>query len=289
METLLLIVTGVSLTAALVLGWTAWRLSRRERERAVARVAALAAAATEPAITTAAVVRRQAKSSATTTSPYADFADEAVPLAQVQPGSRIAARHAAAAQDIEWAPPRPEELPLRPEPAAPAAVGRVFAGAPRDPSNGGQLMLALAAFVLLMALGAAGAWLYLSAPPAAAPVVSAGSSTPLELISLRHERSGDRLSVIGMVRNPAAGVAVDALSATVLLFDQQGGYLTSGRDQVDVPQLRPGEESPFTLSVVAPTGAARYRVSFKSDERLVPHVDRRAAAPAGSASALPGR
>src|SRR5688500_20295166 len=47
-ELLLLGVTVVSVLRAIILGVAAWRLSREERTRAGARVAALAAAANEP-------------------------------------------------------------------------------------------------------------------------------------------------------------------------------------------------------------------------------------------------
>lgn len=292
MQTLLLVVTGVSLVAALFLGWTAWRLSRTERERALARVAALAAAAAEPQAYDTPVRAAQADARAEPRTGWAQPAPAAV--ARSRPATRVATMQTAAAEEITWAPPTAAELPLHPASSATTttgattpAMGEAFLGGTTAyRSSGGQSLLAAVAIMLLMVLGAAGAWLYQSHP--AAPAAAAAlAGKPLELISLRHTRGGDRLAVSGMVRNPANGDTVDTLSASVLLFDQNNGYLTSARAVVDVPHLRPGEESPFTITVQAPAGAARYRVSFRSNDRLVNHVDRRGQVPAAAASALP--
>jgi hypothetical protein len=48
---------------------------------------------------------------------------------------------------------------------------------------------------------------------------------------------------------------------------------------VDFTQLAPGDESPFVIRVDAPTNVARYRVSFRTDAGVVPHVDRRGQEP----------
>src|SRR4029450_4940066 len=63
--------------------------------------------------------------------------------------------------------------------------------------------------------------------PRPAPVVAADQV--LQLVSLDHERGDDHLTVRGVVRNPPRGSEVDHLTAVVLLFNQQGGFLTSGR------------------------------------------------------------
>lgn len=279
METLLLVVTGVSLVVAVFLGWKAWQLSREEHRRGMARVAALAAAASEP---------QQAER---TTWPAPAPAPMPAPApARPRSGPRIAAARPAAVEEITSAQERIAELPLRAEPVSAPLMRDAFLGTSGTTSYGahnGQRLVAVAAFLLLMALGAAGAWIY-STPGLSSTAAVAANTTPLELISLRYVRDGNRLSVTGMVRNPASGHAVDQLSAAVLLFDAQGGYLTSMRGKIDVPHLAPGDESPFTVSVQAPAGAVRYRVTFRTDERIVPHVDRREPAPAAApASALP--
>ena len=47
------------------------------------------------------------------------------------------------------------------------------------------------------------------------------------------------LTVRGVVRNPASGAAMDRLTAVVLLFTPDGGFLTSGRAVVEPPRARP--------------------------------------------------
>jgi hypothetical protein len=72
----------------------------------------------------------------------------------------------------------------------------------------------------------------------------------------------------------AAG-AVERLTAVVFLFDQQGGFVTSAKADVDFTKLAPGDESPFVISIDAPATVARYRVSFRTQGGIVPHIDRR--------------
>ena len=107
---------------------------------------------------------------------------------------------------------------------------------------------------------------------AAAPVATA---PPLELVSLSHELSGDRLSVRGVVRNPAGSAAVEQLVAVVLVFNHDGGFASSGRAIIDAWTLASGGESAFTIDVPGVTDVGRYRVSFKVNERIVEHIDLR--------------
>jgi hypothetical protein len=100
-------------------------------------------------------------------------------------------------------------------------------------------------------------------------------SAPLELVALGHEREGDGIIVRGVVRNPMAGVERDRVAVVVFLFNRDGGFLTSGLAAVDVPALAPGSQSGFIVTVPHAGEVGRYRVSFRSDDRIVPHVDRR--------------
>jgi hypothetical protein len=102
-----------------------------------------------------------------------------------------------------------------------------------------------------------------------------GAALPLELVALGHDRDGDRLTVRGIVRNPPSGAAVDKLTAVVFMFDRDGNFLGSGRATVESPALGPGGESPFVVTVPGASAVGRYRVSFRTDDRVVPHVDRR--------------
>jgi hypothetical protein len=88
---------------------------------------------------------------------------------------------------------------------------------------------------------------------------------------LTHERDADSLTVRGVVRNP--GPSVRGLTAVVFLFDREGTFLTSGRTTID--QLPRGGESPFSVTIPRASDVGRYRVSFRMNDRIVPHIDRR--------------
>ena len=115
--------------------------------------------------------------------------------------------------------------------------------------------------------------------PRGTSAAAVGPNSPLELMSLRHERKNQKLAVSGLVRNPSSGKPVERLSAVVFLFDQQGAFVTSAKIEVDFLKLGAGDESPFVVSLEAPTSVTRYRVSFRTDEGVLPHIDRRGAIP----------
>ena len=77
------------------------------------------------------------------------------------------------------------------------------------------------------------------------------------------------------------------LSAVVFLFDRMGTFITSSRANVDFLKLGAGDESPFVVSLDAPATVARYRVSFRTDDGIVPHIDRRGATPAAGRGEQP--
>ena len=123
---------------------------------------------------------------------------------------------------------------------------------------------------------AAGLWRYRTATDEPArPAQMVTSAQALELLSLDHERADDRITVRGVVRNPDKGHEVDHLTAVVLLFNQQGGFLTSARSPVEAPALEPGRQAAFVVTVPGASDVGKYRVSFRTDDRVVPHVDRR--------------
>jgi hypothetical protein len=51
--------------------------------------------------------------------------------------------------------------------------------------------------------------------------------------------------------------------------------LTSGHAAIDGPALEPGAESTFAVTLPATGDVGRYRVSFRTGDRLMSHVDRR--------------
>ena len=101
------------------------------------------------------------------------------------------------------------------------------------------------------------------------------SDAPLELLSLEHERDGARLVVRGIVRNPADGAERDGLMAVVMLVGHDGDVLSSTRAALPAARLEPGATTPFVVSVTNAADADRFRVSFRSEARVEPHVDRR--------------
>jgi hypothetical protein len=98
---------------------------------------------------------------------------------------------------------------------------------------------------------------------------------PLELVALTHERDGDQLTVRGLVRNPPSGQSVDRLTAVVFVFNHDGGFVTSARATVAPSQFDPGGESAFVVAIPNAGAISRYRVSFRTDDRVVPHLDKR--------------
>jgi hypothetical protein len=285
METILLAITVVSLLVALIMSAAAWRMSREERARAAARVAALAADSSN------------------------DDEDQAIGAVPHRPAHRVAARDAAVASSRPLVTTRAadlnldvfaaEELPLRVAPVTANAAANdrtspppsianslLRGGEPSLESAGRQRGLVFAAVILFVVLGG-GAYWALSRSDAngnAAAAAPATAVAPLELVSLRHERHGSRLSLSGLVRNPNAGTALDGLTSVVFLFDAQGGFITSGRAAVDFKRIAAGDESPFVITVEAPPNVARYRVSFRTDAGVVAHVDRRGEQPVAAAS-----
>ncbi len=107
-------------------------------------------------------------------------------------------------------------------------------------------------------------------------VAAAAKDSALELLSMRHDRAGDTLTVTGLVRNGGAAPA-NHLIAVVFTFDRSGNFVTSGRAPVEFLSLAPGDESPFRVSVPDVGDVGRYRVSFRTEAGIVRHVDRRQA------------
>jgi hypothetical protein len=197
---------------------------------------------------------------------------------------RMDARVAALAAEIDdGSSNRYAEVALSETPHVP--VDHLFANAdtddgPRRPRlaaivGGGALVVGtIVALLLFVTSGAHPAASSAPKKAAAAPTAAATGGSPLELVALGHEREDNRLTVRGVIRNPSGGHAITNLTAVVLLFNQQGGFVTSGRAAID-GALSPGGEVPFAVTVPGAADVGRYRVSFRTDEGIVPHVDRR--------------
>jgi len=247
--TFLLIVTFVSMALAAVMSLIAWRIGAEERRRSDARVAALAAEIHAPAVKSARV---------------AAFASP-----------RSVAR---------W----DEDLPIRSGAELVLAPDLFARSAPEGSSRFAVVALGAAFLVTLMATALSFAGWRPAWPGEATAAAQAGaqraegaasqavpSELPLELVALGHDRDGDRLTVRGVVRNPSKAAEIGPLGAVVFAFDADGGFITSDRASIAASTLEPGAESTFVVPVRDAGGVARYRVSFRSGDRVVPHVDRR--------------
>jgi hypothetical protein len=114
------------------------------------------------------------------------------------------------------------------------------------------------------------------APASSAPVASVGQApAPLELLALGQDRDNDRLTVHGILHNPVSGAGFDRLAAVVLLFTHDGEFLGTASARIETPTLGPGAKSAFMVTVAHASQASRYRISFRSDDHVVPHVDLR--------------
>ena len=279
MDILLLGITVVSLIVTLVMSIAAWRLSRDEKKRSAARVAALSMAAGaedtraggNPIGFEARPERVMAKA------PWAPAPVAHETTARIIPAPIVPT----VAAELPLNQPARFEPARATEPGISHASG--FLGASDVQHEGGsrQKSLAFAAVILFAVLS--GGLVWTMSAPRGTSAAAMGPNSPLELVSLTHQRHNDKLAVSGLVRNPAAGKPIDHLSAVVFLFDKTGTFVTSARANVDFLKLGAGDESPFVVTLDAPATVARYRVSFRTDEGVVPHVDRRGDSPAATA------
>ena len=227
---ILLLVTSFSLILAATMGTVAWRLTREERRRSRARVAALAS----------------------------DLLD-----LEMRPNAEVAAAGAGLFRTGEQ-----------------GHAGSRFAAVLTI--GGFAVATALALVVVTSRAGQSVSEPVVAQaklPDAGLTTRSAAESVPLELVALTHEREGDGIIVRGVVRNPTGGADQGRVAAVVFVFTRDGAFLASGRSALAVPVLAPGSETSFLVTVPHAIEVGRYRVSFRSDDRVVPHVDRRERTP----------
>ncbi|OFW42097.1 MAG: hypothetical protein A3J29_05095 [Acidobacteria bacterium RIFCSPLOWO2_12_FULL_67_14b] len=281
MDTVLLGVTVVSLIVALVMSVTAWRLAREEKRHSAARVAALSVAAFGDA---------HARGTVEGFGVRARTEPEPVRAQAPWAPAPLSVTRTTAPTPV----PAPQAHDIRLNEPAPVAEREIvhpsgFLGSSPAPqvsgSAGRQHGLAIAAAVLFVGLATGLVWMM--SGPRGTTAAAVGPNMPLELVSLRHDRQNTRLAVSGLVRNPVTGKPVERLSAVVFLFDQQGAFVTSATAPVDFLKLGLGDESPFVVAMDAPPTVARYRVSFRTADGVVPHIDRRGAAPIAAEAEQP--
>jgi len=282
MDIILLGITIVSLVVALVMSVAAWRLMRDEKQRSAARVAALSVAASEPSLVNrpAGFAKTPAPSEALEQNEPAVRTVTRAPWTSPST-ARPAAHVASVSMPAEFStaePFRPSELPLNQREIVTHASGFLGATEVQHDNGGRQKTLAFAAVMLFVVMS--GGLVWMMSGPEGSSAAAVGPNSPLELVSLTHARQNDKLAVSGLVRNPVNGKRIEHLSAVVFLFDRMGTFVTSSRANVDFLNLGAGDESPFVVSLAAPATVSRYRVSFRTDDGIVPHIDRRSASPA---------
>jgi hypothetical protein len=279
MELILLGITVVSLVVTVVMSVAVWRLNRTERARSDARVAALNAAVGEDPLPlpASAAQPRSVAAAAPAAEPVAVNESRSTPPWATPKVSTLVAPKARGSDVVIRPALTGGEFPVEKSPLSDTFLGGSGAPAPGDDRQKG---LAIAAALLFVIVLTGGYWtVFGSRTPVASAATVAAAPAPLELVSLRHERRGGRLAVSGLVRNPSSGLRVSKLTAVVFLFDKQGGFISSAKSDIDFVTLSPGDESPFVIAVDAPATVARYRVSFRTDSGVVPHVDRRGQEP----------
>jgi len=295
MDAALVLITLASLgTTGAVLLYAA-RLIRDDRTRSQARVAALAEeigrASAAPSRTSAVsgvpLERRIAREQAPRTpAPAAAPGPGTRPTIPAAPEPRRAAASRDVLADAALFPAR-HSRPEGDTAAVPAHVagGTLFeSGSPESPSNrwlvpviGGMIVVLALATIYFVSGGS-------ESGPNPARVKAAAASVPLDLVSLTQTRTGDTLTVSGLVRNPRAAAERRQVAAVVFLFDRNGSFVASGRAPLDYQALAPGDESPFVITVPGAADVSRYRVSFRTGDDVLPHVDRREAAAAAAGS-----
>lgn len=278
MDATLMVITLVSLatTGAVLVFLT--RLVREERERSEARVAALADQIhADPAAAPAESLALRRQNALREIRNLARSIDR-------PPAVEAGTSEAASPSRLRTLPP-PVDPPRRGDPGpasaasraddeiGPPPAGQLFAQAPAHGSTR-RTWLAAAAGAAMVTLLLALVFV-VNGPSDRPQAATPAAGQALELLSLAHTRSGEAVTVSGLVRNPAGASIREEVAAVVFLFDRTGAFLSSARAPLDYRALGPGDESPFVVVVPRGEGVARYRVSFRAGDSLVPHVDRR--------------
>ena len=160
-----------------------------------------------------------------------------------------------------------------------APVSGIDVPTTRQARSGSRPVAVMAAGALVFAAAIAVAIVFnprvtRAAHPPAPAAVAVPEVLPLELVALGHERDGNQLIVRGVVRNQTSAADWERMAAVVQLFTPDGRLLNSGRSALVSPS-RPGGEASFAVTLPDAGAGGRYRVSFRTDDRVVPHVDHR--------------
>ena len=291
MESMLMIVTVVSLALGAVMAVVAWRLLRETRDRAAARIEVLQTLAQERDVDDEIAievepepVRPTRRERLPAPAPPAAHQNWDTDLIRDAPTAAVARTAPVTARPVATAVHSAAMFGERMETYSDESA-QMFSGAPARGASSRRFM-ALGAVGLIIALAAGSVyalhtWDLLGAIATAAP---SSGTPPLELLSLRHgNEDADTFVVTGLVENPLSGRTLRAVVAVIYLFDQEGRFLASGRASLDVKSFEPGDESPFVVKIPRAKGVSRYRVGFRFDDGgVVAHVDRRGQVPGGT-------
>ncbi len=281
METLLVVITIISVTTAIVALASAHRLTRHERERSEARVAALATAAethdlAEGGWRQVSGEWRWNAAASEGTSDWGVGSRESVGISDSGLGISSVTRvtHADRVIPVAHPIPSPQSLITSSEPQISSAA--LFGTVQREETPGSRWPVFAVAAVMLLMLG--GALVFLNGSTSSDPAATAvkvGPGEPIELVALGHAREVHTLTITGTVRNPSSGAKLEGLTAVVSLLDRDGALVSTKDVPLDYRAIGPGEEAPFKVTIPDPGAIARYRVSFRAGTDVVPHVDRR--------------
>jgi hypothetical protein len=124
----------------------------------------------------------------------------------------------------------------------------------------------------------------LGLPQAVGPATSSAGSrraapavrpTRVELVALTHERGvSGALELHGTVRNPQNGSTLEGMTAVASFFDRQGAFVTSGRAPLHETASH-DRDATFSLTLPDAAAIVRYRMSFRTADGIVPHIDLR--------------
>ena len=283
MESVLIVITLVSLAMTIALGILLIRLMREERRRSDARIAVLREMADDVAGRQTAI-DPSPRQAAVDPLPRQAMRVETVKIAtpRVEPVARWEASDDAA-DDLDLL-VRTADVPpvtdLFTQPAPRSAWPRRLAVA------AGLAMVVTVALIGLRSRSTSTT----TAENTNSQTASVQATGLLQLLSLKQTQETGALTITGLVQNPRDGTVLSKVRATALLFGADGTFLGSGGAPLDFTVLRPGDESGFVINVPVTSPVARYRIGFRSEDgHVIGHVDRRTAATMATGEAAAGR
>jgi hypothetical protein len=170
------------------------------------------------------------------------------------------------------------------ERASPVTVNGLFTAEMRRDSSPSFRALAIGAVIVgatlaAMIAGAGRSRQQVGERPSPSPVESRvpAAPAPLELTHLEHDAERDALVIRGTVVDKNDPPSNTSLTAAVFALDGNGAVVGTGSAPLEIASTSApgGVESSFVVKIAGARDIRRYRVSFRSGDRTVAHVDRR--------------